>query len=197
MRRLTILIGRVGTVLIAIGLGLLLISLIPTRAETPTSRSDILSPKSFTIAYSANLNPQRGIRVTIETNGELKAYIIQANYTYFINWLHNNFPEPFNYSQPWKTAILDSFFSNHSDIISYESTGQVEFDYIPTKIEEATVVFANYGNTSITYEYQISVINLIAPSGKMFMTAEIIIPIGLVLSAPWLISFWKEKQKKR
>ena len=40
-------------------------------------------------------------------------------------------------------------------------------------------------------------ISLVAPSKKILMTAEITIPVGLVLSAPWFVSLWKEKRERQ
>ena len=94
--------------------------------------------------------------------------------------------------------MLEAFLGNHSNIISYERSiiGEVEFEYTPTKVEQAMLVFANYGNTTVTYEQQIHIISLVAPSKKILMTAEITIPVGLILSAPWFVSLWKEKRRR-
>jgi len=199
MSRWTVLVGRIGTVLMSVGLALLLISLIPAREQTYSVYGSTLQPSRFFFSGpSFMLNPQRGIRVAVNSSDELTIYLVQSNYSYISNWLYNNTPAG-DYSRMWETSMLEAFFGNHSDIISYlrNITGEVEFEYIPTMVEQAVLVFANYGNATVTYRSQISMINLVAPSRKMLMTAEIVIPIGLVLSAPWFISFWKEKQKKR
>jgi hypothetical protein len=199
VKRLTVLVGRVGTVLMAVGLALLLISLIPTREETYEPYDHTLQTSQFSYSpFQLTLNPQRGIRVRVEADSELKVYILQTNFEYMSNWLSNNAPAG-NYSRMWETSMLEAFLGNHSNMISYQRnvTGEVEFEYIPTKVEQAMLIFANYGNTAVACEHQISVVNLVAPSRKMFMTAEIIIPVGLVLSAPWFIYLWKEKQKQQ
>jgi hypothetical protein len=199
MKRWTTLVGRTGTVLISVSLALMLISLIPAREQTYSSYSSTLQPSRFFFSsIPFTLNPQQGIRVAVNSSDELTVYTVQSNYSYISNWLYNNTPAG-NYSRIWETGMLEAFFGNHSNIISYQQnvTGEFEFEYIPKMVEQAILVFANYGNVTVTYRCQISIINLVAPSRKMFMTAEIIIPIGLVLSAPWLISFWKEKHKKR
>ena len=98
-----------------------------------------------------------------------------------------------------ETRMLEAFLGNHTDMISYQRnvTGEVEFEYIPTKVEQAMLVFANHGNTTVTSEHQIHMISLVAPSIKMLMTAEVTITVGLVLSAPWFISIWKEKRRRQ
>jgi len=200
MKRWTILVGRFGTVLISVSLALMLISLIPAREQTYSSYSSTLQPSRFSLSGPSEftLNPQQGIRVAMNSSDKLTVYTVQSNYTYISNWLSHNVPAG-NYSRMWETSMLEAFFGNHSDIISYQQnvTGEDEFEYIPTMVEQAILVFANYDNKTVTYEYQTTIINLVAPSMKMLTTAEIIIPVGLVLSAPWFISFWKEKQKKR
>jgi hypothetical protein len=200
MKRWTTLVGRFGTVLIAVSLALLLISLIPAREQTYSSYSSTLQPSHFSLSGPSEftLNPQQGIHVTMNSSDELKVYTVQSDYSYISNWLSHNVPAG-NYSRMWETSMLEAFFVNHSDIISYQQnvTGEGEFEYIPTMVEQAILISANYGNKTVTYEYQISIINMVASSMKMLMTAEIIIPIGLVLSAPWFISSWKEKHKQQ
>lgn len=199
MKKWMVLVGRVGTVLMAVGLALLLISLIPTREETYEPYEQTLEASQFSYSpFQLTLNPQRGIRVRTQADNELKVYILQTNYEYISNWLFNNTPAG-NYSRMWETGMLEAFLGNHSNVISYERiiTGEVEFEYIPTKVEQAMLVFANHSNTTVTSEHQIHIINLVAPSIKMLMTAEVTIPIGLVLSAPWLVSLWKEKRRRQ
>jgi len=199
VKRWTVLVGRIGTVLTVVGLALLLISLIPAREQTYSSYGSTLQPSRFFFSGpSFMLNPQQGLHVAVNSSDELTVYMVQSNYSYISQWFYNNTPAG-NYSRMWETSVLEAFFGNHSDIISYQQnvTGEAEFKYIPTMVEQAILVFANYGNETVTYRCQISIINLVAPSMKMLMIAEIIIPIGLVLSTPWFVSFWKEKQKRR
>jgi len=199
VKRWTVLVGRVGTVLMAVGLALLLISLIPTREETYEPYNQTLQASQFSYSpFQLTLNPQKGIRVRTEADNELKVYILQTNYEYMSNWLSNNTPAG-NYSRMWEIGMLEAFLGNHSNVISYERsiTGEVEFEYIPTKVEQAMLVFANYGNITVTCEHQIHIINLVAPSMKILMTAEVTIPVGLVLSAPWFVSLWKQKRRRQ
>lgn len=200
MKRWTTFVGRIGTVFMAVGLALLLISLIPTREESYPLYNETIHPSHFSLSpFQLTLNPQKGIRATVNASSEISVYIVQSDYSYISNWLHQNLPEPKNYSRMWETSMLEAFFGNHSNIISYNGsiTGEVEFEYIPTKVEQAMLVFANYGNTTVTCEHQIHIINLVAPSRKILVTAEVTIPVGLVLSAPWFVSLWKEKRRRQ
>jgi len=200
VKRWKVLVGRVGTVLMAVGLALLLIGLIPTREETYEPYEQTMEASQFSFSpFQLILNPQRGIRVTVEADNELKVYILQTDYGNVSQWIYDNLPDPKNHSRIQEISMLEAFLGNHSNIISYERsvTGEVEFEYTPTKVEQAMIVFANYGNTTVTCEHQVHMISLVAPSKKILMTAEITIPIGLVLSAPWFVSLWKEKRERQ
>jgi hypothetical protein len=200
VKRWTVLVGRVGTVLMAVGLALLLISLIPTREETYEPYEQTLDASQFSFSpFQLILNPQRGIRVTVEVDNKLKVYILQTDYDNVSRWIYDNLPEPKKHSRTQEISMLEGFLGNHSNIISYQRnvTGEVEFEYIPTKVEQAMLVFANYGNTTVTCEHQIRIISLVAPTQKIRMTAEITIPTSLVLGAPWFVSLWKGSRRQR
>jgi hypothetical protein len=196
-RRAT-LMGRTGTVLLAMSLDLLLVSLIPAGQQQFTSSSDqYLAASTFTYSgYPLNLNPQRGMHANITTNGELRVYVFENSTLAIIDWINTHLPDPNNYTQQEETFMLDAFLGNHTSLIGYQKniTGQAEFDYTPSEVEETTLIFANYGNTTVKYGYQLSIINTLAPSAKLQMTAAIMVLVGVILASPWIASVIKEKR---
>lgn len=197
MNRLMVLAGRFGTVIIAVSLALLLVSVLPTQEHVITYNTSRLPPSRFHLfGFPLTLNPKQGVGVTMNSSDELTVYVVQSNYSYIMDWLQNN--SAGNQSLIWDTNMLEAFFGNHTDVISYQInvTGEAEFKYTPTTVEQAMLIFANYGNVIVTYEYRVSQIISVAPSVKILTAAETIIPIGLVLTAPWLFSLWREKNRR-
>jgi hypothetical protein len=197
MSRQATIVGRTGTVLISVGLALLLVSLIPAGQQEYSSSGDqYLAASNFQYSgFFENLNPQRGIHANITTDRELRVCVCRNTSVYI--WISTHLPDPSNYTAQWETFMLDAFLGNHTSLIGYQTnvTGQAEFDYTPSKVEETTLIFANYGNETAKYQYKVSIISTVAPTAKLQTTAAIMIPIGLILAAPWTISKIKEKRQ--
>ena len=76
MKRWTIFLGRGGTVLIAISLALLLVSLIPPAQLGTSGGGTLIHPKTFWPSYFERLlTPQQGLQVTMTANGTLMSII--------------------------------------------------------------------------------------------------------------------------
>jgi type IV secretory pathway VirB6-like protein len=193
------LVGRIGTVLISVGLALLLVSLIPAGQQGyPSSGEQYLAASNFNYAgYFLYLNPQRGIHVNITTDRELRVYVFGNNSMYVMNWIYSHLPDPNNFTRVADTFMLDALLGNNTNLIEYQInvTGQAEFDYTPSEVEEATLIFANYGSEPAQYKYEVTIVSTIAPVAKLQITAAVTIPIGLVLAAPWIIGKTREKRQ--
>jgi hypothetical protein len=192
-------VGRIGTVLISVGLALLLVSLIPSGQQRYSSFGNVsLAPLHFDFSFSyLDLNPQRGIHVNITTDKELRVYVIGNNSAYVFNWISTHMPAPSNRTQGQETFLLDAFVGNNTSLIKYAAnvTGQTQFDYTPSEIEEATLIFANYGSESAQYSYDVTIVTSIAPAAKLQITAAVTVPVGLVLAVPWIIGKTREKRQ--
>jgi hypothetical protein len=98
------------------------------------------------------------------------------NITYFEEFLDAN-PE----SVVWHTE-------NHN--------GDVKHDYTPTKVTNATLVLSNPNPNYVSIEYSTSVATFIAPTGKVKTLAIWILPLGFVLTLPWIVNFWRIKRRQ-
>jgi len=199
VNRLVTLIGRIGTVLMAVGLALVLVSLIPTGQETyGSSYSQVLAASHFSLAEQfISLSSQRGIHVKIQTDNELRIYVYANHSMSIMSWISEHLPDPNNYSQQDETFMLDAFLGNHTQLVESERNvvGIVEFDYIPSRlIDDVTLIFANYGGSSTEYQHWISIIRTVGPGQKLQTIAEVVMPLGLVLAAPWVISATRRKR---
>ena len=198
MSRQAAALGRTGTVLLAVSLALLLVSFIPAGQQGyPSSGEQYLAPLHFSYSgYVLYLNPQRGIRVNVTADRELVVYVFRNSSVSIFNWISTHLPDPSNYTQQDETFMLDAFLGNQTSLIAYETnvTGQAQVDYVPSEVEETTLIFANYGNTTATYEYEVSIMSALAPSAKLQTVAAITSPLGLILAAPWIISTVRKKR---
>lgn len=187
MKRWMILLGRVGTILIAVGLALFLVSLIPTVGLSSFNRHTTLNPKTFTTSsvsyYGQGLTPQRGVQVTVTANGTVNVYLLEVSLKTLLDWL----------SDLNTTQIADFLAANQSLIGLNETVSEGTVEYIPTKVTNATLIFFNPSLDPVDLRYEVTIINLIAPQAKVQSIAQWTIPIGFVFAMPWLIQSWKER----
>jgi hypothetical protein len=200
MKRPLALIGRVGTVLIAIGLALLLVSLIPPVQTHSFAGSQPIDPETFTPLGSTQFNdslgnasiyitpfstlmPQQELKVKLTCNGTINVYLLKMNLQTLYAYLGNN-----------STASLDDFLKANPDAIGWQ--GEIRegtVDYVPTEIINATLIFSNPSSNSIFLEYDGGILSLLAPTTKAQTAAFWAVPIGFVLALPWLLTLWKSR----
>ncbi len=80
MRRGVLLLSRVGTVLIAIDLALLLVSILPASPPLIHTWNVPVGPEMFQPAYPIQLvTPQQSLRVKVTIQGTLDVFLLQLN----------------------------------------------------------------------------------------------------------------------
>ncbi|RLI44751.1 hypothetical protein DRO69_06680 [Candidatus Bathyarchaeota archaeon] len=198
MKRWKIFLGRGGTVLIAIGLALLLVSLIPSaQVGSFTVSGWIIFPKRFETSFEGVLTPQQGLQVTITANDTLTVYILEVRAYTLYEWINEHHPEK-EMTFDFNVTNLEEFLETNPDKIGWQKEmreGKIE--YVPTKVTNATLVFSNPSSNYIRVDYEGSMISLVAPGTKVRNLAQWTIPIGFVLTLPWLTQLWKEKTTHR
>ena len=188
MKRWIIFLGRGGTVLLTIGLALLLISLIPSAEIAVSGLETAIPPKWVQPSFEHILTPQQGLRVTITVNGTLDVYILEIT----SQVLYQLAPE-----RILNVTDLEEFLEVNPDVIGWHETiqnGETQHEYVPTKVTNTTLVFANPGLEYVPVDVEVSITSLIAPGAKVRNLALWVLPIGLVLSLPWFTQLRKEKK---
>ena len=193
MKRWTTVLGRVGTVLIAISLALLLVSLIPQLQLGTTEGSMPISPEQVQIAFnSQNLNPQQEVQVAVTVEGTLKVYLLEVSVE--LQFVNGTFGYDFN------LIDLQELLSDHPDQIIWEDQVEnenYERNYFPTRVMNATVVFYNPSSSETAIiEYDIALESSLAPGDKVQTIAYFAAPIGIILAIPWLLNVWKQRKNK-
>ena len=208
MSRRTTILGRGGTVLIAISLALLLVSLIPStqtnqydhrtdvpsKTTTPLSLHDLPSP--FISYFDRVLTPQQGLQMSFTANGTLDVYILEVDYMTIFNWLNFHRDEP---SSDFNVTSLEAFLEEYTNSIGWQQqidSEQIDYTYIPTKVTNTTIFFANPSSDNIRVYHTLAIISLVAPSNKVLNIALWTTPIGIILAVPWLANMWKQRKHK-
>lgn len=195
MNRWINLFGRIGTVIIAIDLSILLAYLIPPSYNSFRGGTITLGPERF--YYTTEhfyLNSQYGARIELNATGTLDAYTLKVDYTFFYNWLYTHVPNPQrpeSRREMDKLSMLQAFLSENPNIIIQQGqipTGTSAIEYFPTTEENVTFVFSNPSTEErvVACVYKAMLINVIANKGLLLTAIEETIPFGIILTVPWL-----------
>ena len=191
MKRWIIFLGRGGTVLIAIGLALLLASLIPPANLGSFGASTFAPPKMFTFLFEKVLTPQQGLQVTMTANGTLNFYVFEVDCDILFEWLGGSIGN---------VTKLEELLEENPDVVGWHAeirNGKIEHEYVPTKVINATIILSNPSSDYVNVDCEGSVISVVAPGTKVRNLAQWAIPIGFVLALPWLAQLRKEKTAHR
>jgi hypothetical protein len=200
MKRWTVLLGRIGTTLIAIGLAFFLVSLIPptqVNGGFGTRNSSYPSNTWAAIAEFVLTEPQT-LRVNITTNGSLSVYVIEVSSGAIDDWINQTHLRPVDFSN---VPYLDEFLSVHSGLIGWQgetSNGTIAFTYTPTRIANVSLIASNHSpQTVYISNYGWVIFSNAAPVSKVQTLSEFAIPIGFVLTLPWLSDLLKAKKRRK
>lgn len=187
MKRWIIFLGRGGTVLITISLAMLLVSLIPSAQLATSAGTTAVPPKWVQSFIETTLTPQQGLQITIWANGTLDVYILEVSSQVLYEWVGDDF---------LNVTDLEEFLEANPGLIGWYDevrNGRIKHEYVPTKVTNATLVFSNPSSEYVPVDYEASRTSRIAPETKVRNLAQWTIPIGFVLSLPWLTQMWKKK----
>jgi hypothetical protein len=188
--------------LVAAGLALLLVSLIPPARTTSFSSADQVPPETFlplgsSIGQFADANitsyarffsvltPQQELKVDFSNNGTVDVYLLKINLESLMNTLGNE----------RSVASLNDYLQSNPDLIGWQ--GEIldgTLDYIPTQVINVTLLFSNPSQNTVSVAYDGSIFSLIAPTGKVQTLGIFAIPIGVVLTLPGLQNIMKSRK---
>jgi hypothetical protein len=199
MRRWTVLLGRIGTTVIAIGLALFLVSLIPPTQINAGFGTPISSYPSNTWATLGEfvLTEPQTLRVNITANGSLNVYILEVNSSTIDNWINQTSQGPVDLSN---VTYLDEFLSSHSGLIGWQGeihNGSIAFEYAPTRIVDISLVASNHSPDVVDISYYTwGIFSSVAPVSKVQTVSAFAIPIGFVFTLPWLSNLLRARKRR-
>ncbi|MFQ6074387.1 MAG: hypothetical protein ACE5KC_04115 [Candidatus Bathyarchaeia archaeon] len=204
MRRWVTLTGRIGTVLLMVGLALALVSLIPpaTMGFPFTIKRPPIEPEKYWIAHSRTYTPQTGLRISLSSNNSVDVYLLGVSELEFVNWsrawVEEQFPDlegPQRLMMMENITVLESVLQIHSEVIlrNFTSTKNWSYEYFPPTVLNITAIVANPSSYRAEIEVETTSITALAPRERVLVPAQWLIPIGIVLAVPWLILSRKKK----
>ena len=203
-KRWITLLGRVGTVLMAAGLALVLLSLIPAQkvGRSDFTGTSILQPKAFSIEspffLSSIFDPQRGVYVSAQANHSVTAYLLNVGNEYVYEWITNHFSKIQPSSSTFDVSILEEFLNSRPNSVAWQENtvnGRVEFKYAPVKLMNVTLILSNPSTETVNVSYSGRLLSFLVPSERALNPAKFVVPIGFVLVLPWL-TLWKRRRTK-
>jgi len=194
MRWITLL-GRLGTVTLMAGLALGLVWLIPSAQMGITfGGENRVLPEQYQTSYTGStLTPQNGLSISIESNGTLIVYFLNIFQwdlqDWARTWVEQQFPN-LTESEVWLSTsnmtVLNAFLESHSDVVLWKSDATTELskEFFPTTVSNATIIIANPSVNYVTFQYEIKTVTSLAPKNRLLLSAQLLIPIGVVLAIP-------------
>ena len=200
MNRWIALLGRGGTILIAIGCASFLVSLIPSARVGSFSGSGRLVAKTWERWYESILTPQQCLSVSISANNTLKAYLFEVSFQTIYNWIKETHPqspgsEPFQY---WNETYLTEFIEANQQTVAIQEeiiNGEASLEYTPAKITNVTLIVHNPNPSFVKFNCEGSVLLTMAPKIKMQALSQTTIPLGFFLTILWIITITKRGKK--
>lgn len=200
----TNLIGRIGTVLLMIGLALAIISFTPSATfGYEIGQTWWLTPEKYQVIHSSVYTPQTGIQITVDSNSTVKLYILGVSAfeleDWTLNWVNETYPGLEGYRM-WDAisnlTALEKFLQAHPHAVLWESTLEqsISRSYFPSTVLNVTLIVANPTLNSAEVETKIAQKTALAPNERVAIPALCLIPIGVVLAIPWMI---RGKVKKK
>lgn len=192
MKRWIIFLGRGGTVLVALGLALFLVSLIPPVPFGTFGGSNYVEAKMFKplsyFEYASTLTPKQALKVKLTFNGTLDVYLLEVSTQALYDWIHTHHPEQQMMYPAYNVTMLEEFMTANPNSITWqEEMREGEVEYAPTKVTNATLILSNPSSANVMVEYEGTITISFAPQTKVRNLALWTIPIGFVCAVPWLI----------
>jgi len=222
MRWITLL-GRIGTVILMIGLALLVAWLIPSGAGFQSTWSQPIEPEQYMIRELRVYSPQTGLQISVNSTDNVHVYILGVSLVELDNWrtlvreaypdldeifirlwvvpmifFHEAYPEetPPNLDDPqtwdmmWDVAVLDKGLQTHPEIILWDPPPSSTFSHelFPADALDIMVIIANPSSSAVEVETEIRDLAAVAAKERVIVAARLLIPIGIALAIPWLVS---------
>ncbi len=189
MRWETALLSRAGTVLIAIDLALLLVSILPSSPPFTLTNSVTVRPGKFQPDDSIlGVTPQQSLRVNVTVQGTLNVFLLHLNPDTLAKGTSNS-----------SAQSLQSFLGANpqTNLFSRDITNKsfVFPEYVPTELTNVTLVLSNPTQTPAKSEDGFALSESLVPEARVQTLAEWTIPLGFVTTLPWLAEIRKKRKR--
>ncbi len=196
MNRWLALVSRIGTTLTAIGLALLLISLIPSSSSGSSSQNVTqIQANTFSEEFGQTMSPQESVTLTVTSDRSIDVYLVEVSGSFLYQWITSNAGGKYFYNN---VTYLKWFLGNFTQYVVYSQKATLSFNYqyTPTKITNATLIVSNPSSSAANIQSNWKVSQQVAPASKVATLADWSIPLGLVLAIPWFIDLYQRRVRR-
>jgi hypothetical protein len=215
MRWVTLL-GRIGTVILMIGLALLVFSLIPLGAGSQPGWIWPIEPEQYELLGLGVYSPQNGLQISVNSSDNVNVYLLGVspveldNWTTQIgeaypsfSWLPAHFIVPLIFAREaypdlndtqiwdimWDVAILDEGLQTHPEIILWgpPPSSMFFYEFSPAEVLNIMAVVANPSSNTVQVNMEIRDLAALAVKERVIVATRLLISIGIVLAIPWLV----------
>jgi hypothetical protein len=198
VKRWPIILGRGGTVLLAIGLALFLVSLIPSMQLNNFSNKINVRSKTWEPYPGIGvLNPLQTLRLTVSANSTFGVYLLETDLPAIVEWITSHYSESIDWLG---VTYLDQFLQANPSLVAWQSeaqNGTVNTEYTPGSTVNMTLAISTHGSDSLNATYSYTITSSVAPTAKVRTLSEFVIPIGAVFTIPWLGQLLRAKRRRR
>ncbi len=190
MKREGVLLCRAGTVLIAIDLALLLVSILPSSQPLTYTWNVPVGPEMFQSVYPIQIvTPQQSLRVNVTIQGTMDVFLLQLNLNTLVTETTNS-----------SARSLQSFLQGNPQtrIFSQRATNQslVLPDYVPSEVTNVTLVLSNPTLSAAKSVDSFALSESLAPEARVRTLAGWTTPIGIIIILPGLVEFRKMRKTR-
>jgi len=195
MKRISIVLGRIGTVLLATCLALTILLLIPPASISPVSSgipSNIdytLTPKSFIlINLPLTLNPQFFIKVQLSTNNTVEFYIIDLP--------RENIRQIIEIGNLTEFKALMMNENVHVMMNKTFDSGNFTIEFTPEGLLNSSFIIVNKNLYAAKVNYKTELLAYIAPNVRIIPVITYLSPIGAIFTGQWVFIELKNRKRK-
>lgn len=190
------LLGRMGSILLAIGLAFALIAMIPPQSYGGGMSGGPIMSGRYRMNELGVFSQWQALRVSIESDVSLKVVLFDLNGTelqeLFESWVREyfpNLPEDEIHLSSHNNSVLESVVQENSEHVLFErvmATGESAEIY-PTQIVSITAAVANYSPDKVYTYLKSQELNIFVPQSHIIIPAEAFILCGGVLAFPLIL----------
>ena len=198
MNRWLALISRIGTSLTAIGLALLLISLIPSSSSGSSSQIGTqIQAGTYTVLFDQTMSPQQSATLTVTSDTTIDVYLVEVSSSFLYQWIYSHSGTNGKYFDN-NVTYLKSFLGNFTQSVAYSQKATLSFNYqyTPTKITNAALIISNPSSSNANVQASWKLSQQVAPASRVAALADWSIPLGLVLAIPWFSDIYQRRVRR-
>ncbi len=198
MNRWVLLLGRTGTVLLAVTGALLLVSLLPSGSLGGSS--EYVSPipeEGFLPVSVQSLTPQQSIRMTVRTDSTIQLYLLEVDSSVMFEWIFNH---TIPGSSQFNITNLENFLREYRPSIALNKTisnETFEYEYFPTAVTDVTIIVANPSQGQASVSFRSSTTAQLVPSARVLSLAWWTLGVGAILAFPWAFGLMRSRANTR